>query len=303
MIGGRNGGIIISFGAAVSMFAIAVPAVVYYEGLPSGDPLADKLRGYGFFPINPPSTLIDVGSLYYVSADASDFRAICGAEQADVKDVVNKSGSWHIQEDLSQHGSFATNVSIDLRSLISGEANNNYVQKVHFSLTDIVLEEIPLGSNLVIYSKLMNKPAMSAAALQELNSGVVSCVRGRKSCARRPSSNFDRDSQSKLATRVDATPGKVNDALKAAVETQSDQSLVEREGRLFSGSALTYGVAMTPLCLAPKDARFPRVLPRSKWDRVPTPPPQASNFVLFRIVEPLWPAKRDELDATQKAGT
>ena len=88
----------ISFGAAVSMFAIAVPAVVYYEELPSGDPLADKLRGYGFFPINPPSTLINIGSLYYVSADASDFRAICGAEQADVKDVVNKSGSWHIQE-------------------------------------------------------------------------------------------------------------------------------------------------------------------------------------------------------------
>ena len=214
-------------------------------------------------------TLIDVGSLYYVSADASDFRAICGAEQADVKDVVNKSGSWHIQEDLSQHGSFATNVSIDLRSLISGEANNNYVQKVHFSLTDILLEEIPLGSNLVIYSKLMNKPECSAAALPGAELRRFSlCVRGRKSCARRPSSNSDRDSQSKLATRVDATPGKVNDALKAAVETQSDQSLVEREGRLFSGSALTYGVAMTPLCLAPKDARFPRVLPRSKWDRV-----------------------------------
>jgi hypothetical protein len=288
-------GIMISFGAAVSMFAVAVPAIVYYEELPSGDPLADKLRGYGFFPINPPSTLIDVGSLYYVSADASDFRAICGAEQADVKDVVNRSGSWRIQEDLSQHGSFATNVSIDLRSLINGEANNNYVQKVHFSLTDILLEEIPLGSNLVIYSKLMNKPECSAAALQELNSGGFVC-QGQKILRATAEFKLDRDSQSKLATRVDATPGKVNDALKAAVETQSDQSLVEREGRLFSGSALTYGVAMTPLCLAPKDARFPRVLPRSKWDRV-------VNFVLFRIVEPLWPAKRAELDVTQKTGT
>ena len=130
----------------------------------------------------------------------------------------------------------------------------------------------------------MNKPECSAAALQELNSGGFVC-QGQEILRATAEFKLDRDSQSKLATRVDATPGKVNDALKAAVETQSDQSLVEREGRMLSGSALTYGVAMTPF-LAPKDARFPRVLPRSKWDRV-------VNFVLFRIVEPLWPAKRE----------
>ena len=56
--------------------AIGVPAVVYYEEMPPSDPLAGELRTYGFIPINPPSTLVEVGSLYYVSEDASDFREI-----------------------------------------------------------------------------------------------------------------------------------------------------------------------------------------------------------------------------------
>ncbi len=36
---------------------------------PSKDPLGEKLRGFGFLPIQPPSTLVGVGSLYYVSPD------------------------------------------------------------------------------------------------------------------------------------------------------------------------------------------------------------------------------------------
>jgi len=139
--------------AVASAIAVAVPAAIYYEELPAGDPLGDKLRGYGFFPINPPSTLVEVGSLYYVSADASDIRGICPAEQADIEEAVKRSRSWQIQEDLSQNGSFATNISVDFRSLVKGGADNNYVQRVHFSLTDIQLEEIPLGSNLLIYTK------------------------------------------------------------------------------------------------------------------------------------------------------
>jgi hypothetical protein len=59
---------------------------------------------------------------------------------------------------------------------------------------------------------------------------------------------------------------------------------------------LNYGVAMNPTCLAPKNARFPRVLPRTWFGR-------AVNFVLFRMIEPLWPNKQQDVAIAQEAPT
>ena len=78
----------------------------------------------------------------------------------------------------------------------------------------------------------------------------------------------------------------INDLVKTAIEAQSDQHVVEKEGRLLSGSALNYGVSMNPTCLTPRHGRFARVLPKTTVGRI-------KNFVLFSIIEPIWPAKED----------
>ena len=132
-----------------------------------------------------------------------------------------------------------------------------------FSLTDITLEEIPLASNLQISKKLMSKSECfpDAAVLPLLNSTGYVC-QGQEILLATAEFKLDRDSQNKLAAGADITPDKVNEALKAAIKTQSDQSVVERDGRLYSGSALNYGVEFYPTCLAPSGARFARVLPR-----------------------------------------
>ena len=261
--------------------AIGVPAVVYNEEMPPSDPLAGELRTYGFIPINPPSTLVEVGSLYYVSEDASDFREICPADAADLRDVVNTSRSVTIETELRKYGDFATNLSVDFGAMIKGDAENKYVQKVHFSLNDIELEEIPLGSNLQISTKLMGQPNCNAAVLEQLKAGGYVC-QGQKILRATAEYELDRASRNKLTTGADVSAEKINDALKVAIKAQSDQNVVEREGRLLSGSALNNGVAVNPTCLVPKDAHFARVLPRNPWDRV-------VNFVLYRFVEPLLP--------------
>ena len=168
---------------AVAAAVIGVPAVVYYEEMPTSDPLAAELRTYSLIPINPPSTLVEVGSLYYVSDDESDFREICAADSGDLRDVVNKSRSVKIDEDLRNMVTlqpFQRRLRVDDQK---GDAENKYVQKVHFSLNDIELEEIPLGSNLQISIKLMSQPNCNAAVVEQLNAGAT-CARGRKSCAR-----------------------------------------------------------------------------------------------------------------------
>src|SRR6266849_4783242 len=147
---------------AATVTTTAVPAAAYYWTTShSEDPLGGTLREYGFVPIRPPSNLMNVGSLYYVDSKVKDFKAICNAEEDDLKDSVVSSRSWEMQENLERNGRFATGVKVDVGWLLNGGIDKNYVVKVHSSLTDVLLEEMPLGSNWLIFAKLMEKPQCS----------------------------------------------------------------------------------------------------------------------------------------------
>jgi hypothetical protein len=275
---------------ATTMTAVAVPAAMYYFGTRSNDdPLGDTLRAYGFVPITPPSTLMNVGSLYYVDAAVKDFKAICHAQKADLEGEIIVSPSWEMQENLERNGRFTSGVKVDVGPLLDGSIEDRHVQRVKFSLTDIVLEEIPLGTNWLIFRKLMEKPECNEVAMRYIRAGGYVC-QGQKMLQATAEFKLDRDVRTKLATH--AKTDDIKELVKAAVETQSKHSVVEREGRLFAGSALKYGVSMTPICLAPPDGRFERLLPRTMFDRI-------ANFFLFRIVEPLLPAKVDRSEVAQ----
>ena len=278
---------------AATVMTVAVPATAYYWTSPGEDPLGDTLRHYGFVPINPPSNLMNVGSLYYVDSEVKDFKAICHADKADIEDSVVSSRSWEMQESLERKGRFATGVKVDVGWLLNDSVDKNYVVRVHSSLTDIVLEEIPLGPNWSIFAKLMEKPECSQVAMRYIHAGGYVC-QGQKILQATAEFKLDRDAQNKLAANAKATADNIKDIVKLAVESQSDQTVVDKEGRLFAGTALKYGVSMNPICLAPPTGRFQRVLPHTALGRV-------TNFVLFNIVEPILPAKPDRLEVAQGA--
>lgn len=56
----------------LQLIAIVLVAVAtglgswYYLSRPSSDKLGDTLKSLGYLPINPPSNLMNLGSLYYV---------------------------------------------------------------------------------------------------------------------------------------------------------------------------------------------------------------------------------------------
>lgn len=274
-----------------TVMTVAVPAAVYYFSIPNDDTLGDILRQYGFVPINPPSNLMNVGSLYYVDSEVKDFKAICHADKSDLDGSVVSSRSWDMQENLERKGGLATGVKIDVGWLLNDSVDKNYVVNVHASLTDIVLEEIPLGANWSIFAKLMEKPECSQVAMRYIQAGGYVC-QGQKILQATSEFKLDRDAQSKLAANAKATADNIKDIVKLAVESQSDQTVVDKEGRLFAGTALKYGVSMNPVCLAPPTGRFQRVLPHTALGRV-------TNFVLFNIVEPILPAKPDRLEVAQ----
>ena len=280
---------------AATVTTTAVPAAAYYwtTSHNSEDPLGDTLRNYGFVPINPPSNLMNVGSLYYVDSKVKDFRAICNAEKADLEGSVISSRSVQMQESLERNGRFATGVKVDVGWLLNGGLDKDYVVKVRSSLTDILLEEISLGSNSLIFTKLMEKPQCNEVAMRYIHAGGYVC-QGQKILHATAEFKLDRDAQSRLAAGSKATADNLKDIVKLAVESQSEQAVVEKDGRLFAGTALEYGVSMTPICLAPPDGRFQRILPQTAWGRI-------TNFVLFNIVEPILPAKPDHLEVAQGA--
>jgi hypothetical protein len=276
----------IIYGLAAVATSLAAPAIADYITRPSDDPVGVVLRGYGLLPVRLPSTLMNVGSLYYIDSSVRVFTPICHADSTDLVSIKQSGPSQAIQESLQRNGQFSTGVALDLGWLFNGRTDRNYTARVQASLTDVGLDEIPLGPNSLIFTKLMNTPSCNDVAMRYLRAGGYVC-QGQMTLRANLEFKLDNDTQSKLATTASASSTEIKDLVKLAVESQGNQSVVFREGRLLSGKQLTYGVTMTPLCLAPLNSRFERVLPQNTYDRI-------KNFVLFNIIEPLLPARPDQ---------
>jgi hypothetical protein len=276
---------------AIAAVVVVAPLAAHSFQKPGSDQLDDTLRELGFMPRNPPTTLMTLGSIYYIDSDLKHFFPICIAEKDDVGDAVRSSPSIELQQKLERKGQAATGISVDIGWLLKGSTDNNYVVKVNYSLTEVRVEEIALGANSEIYGKLMNQPQCSRMANQYLRAaGYVCQVASILSAT--AEFKLDRDSQSKLATSSSATVSEVKDIMKQAVEAQGNQDLVSKEGRLLAGKALQYGAVLNPMCMAPTTARFARVVPSTTFGRV-------WNYVLFNILEPMLPVKVDKLDGTE----
>jgi hypothetical protein len=281
---------------AIAAAVVGVPVVAHSLQKPGGDQLGDTLRDYGFIPTSPPTTLMTVGSLYYVDSEAKHFSPICIADKEDIGEALRSSASVELQQSLERKGQLSTGISIDIGWLLKGGADNNYVMKVNYSLTDVRVEVIALGANWQIFGKLMDEPNCNQMVTRYLRAGGYVC-QVTSILTATAEYKLDRDTQSKLATSSNATVNDVKDIMKSAVEAQGNQDVVNKEGRILAGKALQYGAALTPLCVAPTKSRFSRVVPTTTLGRF-------WNYVLFNILEPILPAKDDQSDvALPHAGT
>jgi hypothetical protein len=284
------------FALAAALATVIVPAATYRLMTPADeDPMAETLRDFGFVRVRLPSNLMNVGSLYYVDSGLKDFKTTCHARAAEFGEDVIASRSWDIEKTLQRKGQLDTAVSIDFGSIVTGAYANDYTHTVRFSLTQVTVEELPLDRSSLVYTKLMNDPACNNVALQFVDDaprGYVCQV--QKTLRATAEIKLDRDVQDKLQASAKVTD--VAGKIKEAIETQTNVSIVERDGRFFTGTALTYGVSMNPTCLAPLTSRFSRTLPQSRLDRF-------LNFLKFEIVEPLWPSHADEPRTAQKSET
>jgi hypothetical protein len=271
----------------LSAIVVAAPLAVYLSQKPGGDQLNDTLWDLGFIPRTPPTTLMTVGSIYYIQPDGTHFHPICIAGKDDVGEAVRKSGSIELQQQFERKGQAAAGASFDIGWLLKGDFGDKYVVKVNYSLTDVQVEEIPLGINSEVYHRLMDHPECSKMANQYLRAAGYVCQVASILSA---TAEFKMDSESKLSTSSNEAASEVKDLMKQAVEAQAKQEVVSKEGRLLAGKALQYGAMVTPMCMAPATARFARTVPSTRFGRI-------WNYVLFNIVEPILPKQADEAQA------
>ncbi|HEX3341731.1 MAG TPA: hypothetical protein VHT68_21460 [Pseudolabrys sp.] len=269
--------------AAIALIVTVVPSAWYLGSRPSDDELNDTLRSLGYLPITPPSNLMNLGSLYYVDPNVKFFKTLCGVEKDDLKDAVIDSPSTSTLADELHSGTYSIGIKLDAGTVGSGHggAGDKFVTKVHYSLTDVHLYEIALGTNHKIYSKLMAQDDCNKAVLDYIEAGGYVC-QGQQILEATVEYDLKLEGGRTVDTGLQTEAGAVAKALKVATHTDTNAELDEKSGRLVTGTALKYGIAMNPTCLTPLNGRFQRVLPRSSLDRF-------MNFVKFRLIEPILP--------------
>jgi hypothetical protein len=267
----------------LALFATVLPGVWYFSSHVSEDELNDTLRSLGYLPITPPSNLLNLGSLYYVDPDVKFFKTLCAVEKEDLKDAVVESPSTSTLADELHSGNYAIGIKIGAETVGSGhgKVGDKYVTNVHYSLSDVHLYEIALGTNHKIYNKLMAQEDCNKAVLEYINAGGYVC-QGQQILEATVEYDLKLHGGRAIGAGVETDATAVARALKVATHADTSAELDERSGRLVSGTALKYGIAMNPTCLTPLKGRFQRVLPRSTFDRV-------MNFVKFRLIEPILP--------------
>jgi len=267
--------------SGVLVTSAASAALYYYTRDTADHQLTDTLRSFGYLPINPPSNLMNLGSLYYVDSEVKFFKTICTADEQDLSGAVIKSPSTKTLADELDSGNFSVGLKLGLGTVGSGGGKlaDNFVRKVHYSLTEVELYEIPLGANQKIYSKMMGRAECNDAVMANIDAGGYVC-QGQQ--IMQATVEYDLKLDEGTSASATADTSEIANAIKATAHPESDVQLTERAGRLVTGSALKYGIAMNPTCLAPPHARYQRVLPKTRFDRF-------MNFVKFRLLEPILP--------------
>jgi hypothetical protein len=151
------------FGALLAVLFLPLPIYIAVTSLGNNnnpDVLDDLLRTMGFNPINPPSILLGLGSIYQVSADGREYRTICQASQQLLTGKIVESPSTRTVAEQLQRASYR--LRGDLAQKVSAQIGSEQSESVRYSLNDVKLLEIPLSINRGIFSTLVSDPSCKA---------------------------------------------------------------------------------------------------------------------------------------------
>jgi hypothetical protein len=272
--------------AGILLGCVGVPGLLYMMAKPSyeQDKLEEMLSEIGFLPIKPPSNLLTLGSIYAIDQQVRFFQLICPASVDDIKEAVLQSPSEHTIASQLSRTNYSAGLSGKMSDLTgSAGGTDDFLSKVQLKFTDVSVFELNLERSFEVHEKLMSRKSCDSAVQAALRAGGYAC-QGRALLQASAEYNIDQKDIKSAALESGIDPAVAKKAVVEAAKAGSALVLQDNNNKLSTGIALHYGVSMNPTCIAPKGAYFPRVLPRTQFQRM-------INFIKFNILEPLLPGR------------
>lgn len=209
----------------------------------------DAIFEIGFYPVNPPTTLRNPGSIYRISTDGQAYDLICGINISGdrYKGAVKKSETERrVSSDLTK---FKLKANAKSFEKISGELQTELLRRISYSLDNVQVYEISLADLAKISKELQESDVECRNAInQYLRAGDYVCqvqqvllatAKYKISMDDHGDGNIDvRDARNIIATTIDPT-------------------VMYSHGAEISGLGLHYGMRPTPRCMSFHDAAAP----------------------------------------------
>jgi hypothetical protein len=257
---------------AVVLAVVGLPAVYLASRVGyTRTALERTLWDIGFYPVKPPSKLVGPGSIYHVSRDGKFYTTICKADEQAIRHVMERSPSEEMIARELQKAAYG--LGADPTRLINAKLDSDVVESVHYTLSAVSVQEIPLDKNDEIFVKLTEREGCQRVIDRLLQEGEFVCQGQSVLLA-----TVEYQLTAKASAGGNATIAPENaPSIKAALEAAVNAKIEFDQGRFISGTGLHYGVKVNPTCVTRPTDRASRQLPKNNFDRL-------VNFVLLDVL-------------------
>jgi hypothetical protein len=232
--------------AAVALAITATPIAWALWPRSEPDELAALVRGIGFEPVSPPSTLRGPGTIYLIPKDGSSIAPLCTVESERLDKIMRKSQTEERVSSALRNASVKLDASFGGRARAGAEAQLQ--QRIAYTLDDVEVHEVSLEDLAIIAGELMSRPHCASQIEMFLRAGDFVC-QGQE--VFRASASYTASSDRSAATNAET------EALHAAIKAHVDPSASVKDTLKVAGQALYYGMKLARGCLA-----FPGEVPR-----------------------------------------
>ena len=265
-----------------AVIAIGVPTVGFFVASAQNRPanaMRESIQELGFYPVVPPTTLVGPGSVYHVTRDGRFYRTICRADETDVGKVLVRSPSEETIAHELQQGEYKAGGQV--ADFLNARLGRNIVETVTYRLSDVAMLEIPLDKNEEIFVKLTAEPGCKAWVDRLLDEKEFVC-QGQSVLIASVQYNLKTRAGGDIRTEVSAPEMSEMTSKLAEAVIETPKALVNADlriegGKIVSGSGLSYGVKVNPVCATRPDDWYPRRIPWSLYGR-------AKNFVFIDLL-------------------
>ncbi len=236
---------------------LLIPAAVFVlYALNPTTGIDTAVRGIGFYPINPPSTLRHPGAIYHISPDGRSYSLLCGIDNETLIRTQRQSDTARrIATELTK---LKIRVDAEIVENKAAAGASDIAKSIAYSLDAVRVYEISLEDLGEIAQNLQNtKPFCRAAVERYLNAGAYVCQIQQ---VMKASASYQIDDQTNGSGKFGA-----EDMLSfVRGKFEGDAKLVNNAAVV--GTDLFYGMRTAPQCLSLPD-RHPPLAPDSWLNR------------------------------------